>query len=421
MTIQEAINWIHSFKANGRKVDLDLMHWLLQELGNPQTKFPAIHVVGTNGKGSVTAYLRSLFSQAGYKTGSFTSPFITRFNERIAIDSHDIPDKALIQAVQLLKPLIQELPLKTQWNRPTEFEVVTLLMFIYFANIAPVDLAIIEAGIGGKSDATNVFQALAVVCPSISLDHQEKLGQTIKSIAQHKAGVIKGHEYVILGRLDASASQIFEQEVTNHRSKLYALGKAFSIDSYNNHFDFHWHNQSIKGLSLQLLGQHQQDNASLAIMTALLLQKEFPKIQSDMIPQTLAQVKWPGRTEFLTDNLILDGAHNQDSILKLKELLVTNFSHRKIHILFAGLHRKPLVELLDILADFEISVTHFDFPEAEQLESYPEKYLRVADFRTWLTASQSTSDLYVVTGSLYFISQVRNYWLQTNTLKADQS
>lgn len=409
MTIQEALNWIHSFKAFGRKVDLELMNWLLNQLHNPQKKFPAIHVVGTNGKGSVTAYLRTIFSQAGYKTGSFTSPFITRFNERIAINGQDISDQDLIQCVLILKPHIQGLPLETKWDRPTEFEIVTLLMFIYFAEVNPVDLAIIEAGIGGKNDATNVFQALAVVCPSISLDHQEKLGQTLSSIAQHKAGVLKGHEFLILGKLESSAAKVFEEQAHKNQSTVYSLGTAFSINSNRETFDFHWHNQSIERVKLQLLGKHQQENASLAIMTALLLQKEFPKLNPQGFPQALADVRWPGRTEFVTSNLMLDGAHNPDSVTKLKDLLVTNFDDSKIHILFAGLRRKPLRELLEILSEFDVIVTTFNFFEAEQLENYPDQFPRISDFRNWIESSKSSDDLYVVTGSLYFISEVRDY------------
>lgn len=409
MTIQEALNWIHSFKAYGRKVDLDLMAWLLNQLDKPQNEFPAIHVVGTNGKGSVTAYLRTIFSQAGYKTGSFTSPFITRFNERIAINGQDISDQDLVRCVLRLKPFILNLPLETKWDRPTEFEIVTLLMFIYFAEINPVDLAIIEAGIGGKNDATNVFQALAVVCPSISPDHQEKLGQTLSSIAQHKAGVLKGHEFLILGKLDTIAANVFIDQAHKHQSKVYALGTAFSINSNRETFDFHWQNQSIKGVKLQMLGNYQQENASLAIMTALLLQKEFPKLNSQSFPQALSQVKWPGRTEFVSDNLMLDGAHNPDSVMKLRELLLTNYSHKQIHILFAGIRRKPLGDLLDILSDFEVTVTTFDFFEAEELENYPNHLTKVTDYRTWIDSSKLSNDLYLVTGSLYFISEVRDY------------
>lgn len=176
MTTYDSISWIHTFKANGRKTDLARMAWLLEALGRPQDKFPAIHVVGTNGKGSVTAYLQHILSTSGYQVGTFTSPFIISFHDRICLNGQPISDLELAQCVSVIRPILTKMSLETNWDRPTEFELVTLIMFYYFANLKPVDIAIIEAGIGGKTDATNVFHALAVVCPSISFDHQERLG-----------------------------------------------------------------------------------------------------------------------------------------------------------------------------------------------------------------------------------------------------
>lgn len=191
MNYIETLNWIHSHKANGRRPSLERMQYLLALLDNPQDKFPAIHVVGTNGKGSTTSFLQHILTASGYKTGTFTSPFITRFNERIAIDSIEIPDQDLVKTVQAIKPLVDSAKFQDKSGKVTEFELVTALMFYYFAVINPIDIAVIEAGIGGTYDSTNVFTAKAVICPSISIDHQETLGNSLAEIAQHKAGVLK--------------------------------------------------------------------------------------------------------------------------------------------------------------------------------------------------------------------------------------
>ena len=191
MNYIETLNWIHSHKANGRRPSLERMQYLLALLDNPQDKFPAIHVVGTNGKGSTTSFLQHILTASGYKTGTFTSPFITRFNERIAIDSVEIPDQDLVKTVQAIKPIVNSAEFQDKVGKVTEFELVTALMFYYFAVVNPVDIAVIEAGIGGTYDSTNVFTAKAVICPSISIDHQETLGNSLAEIAQHKADILK--------------------------------------------------------------------------------------------------------------------------------------------------------------------------------------------------------------------------------------
>lgn len=411
MCTHDSIAWIHTFKANGRKTDLDRMAWLLEALGRPQDQFPAIHVVGTNGKGSVTAYLQHIFTVSGYRVGTFTSPFIVSFHDRICLNGQSISEQDLDCCVKAIKPILTKMAQDTQWDRPTEFELVTLLMFYYFANLRPIDIAIIEAGIGGKTDATNVFHALAVVCPSISFDHQERLGHSLADIAQQKAAVIKAKEPVVIGQLDPEASQVFKHRAQITKSTVYQLGETFHLLPSETSFSFQCEDVILTDLHLKLLGQHQKANACLAIMTAQLLRKSFPQLTPETMQTGIEAATWPGRSEFIRPNLLLDGAHNPDSIAKLKGLLQEEFPKRPIHILFAGLKRKPLADLLAQLDTFEVSVTTFDFPEANLLEDYPDKYPQVKDYRDWLQGSLTSDELFVVTGSLYFISEVRQYCL----------
>lgn len=412
MNYIETLDWIHSHKANGRRPILERMQYLLALLDNPQDKFPAIHVVGTNGKGSTTSFLQHILTVSGYKTGTFTSPFITRFNERIAIDSVEISDQDLVKTVQAIKPIVDSAEFQDKVGKVTEFELVTALMFYYFAVIYPVDVAVIEAGIGGTYDSTNVFTAKAVICPSISIDHQETLGNSLAEIAQHKAGVLKTNVPFIFGKMAEPVRRVFYQKAEETMSSIYELGKGFSFMENGRAFDMIYHQTIIPDIQLKMFGKHQKANASLAAMTALILQKQLPAITPITIKSGLEETVWAGRCELIKPNLMLDGAHNEDSIAKLVDLLKNDFAQQKIHILFAGLNRKPLTQMLEELSAYDLTVTTFDFYQAQELSDYPEQYPKVADYKDWLSmVDDNPEDLFVVTGSLYFISDVRNHLL----------
>ncbi|MBM7636061.1 bifunctional folylpolyglutamate synthase/dihydrofolate synthase [Streptococcus saliviloxodontae] len=412
MTYQETLQFIHSFKANGRQTSLKRMNWLLEQVGNPQHRFSAVHIVGTNGKGSTTAYLQHIFTQSGYQTGTFTSPFITRFNERIAIDANSISDDDLITLVEQLKPYLLKVEKETDLGSVTEFELVTLLMFLYFAQ-QNVDIAFIEAGIGGEYDATHVFHPRAMVCTSIGFDHTDKLGTSLIDIAKHKVGVIEDDLPFIFAKVPNKARQVFYNTAYEYEAPTFELGQDFKILTKGNAFDFSYHDIRLSDIKLKMLGQHQQSNAALAIMTSLVLSEEFPNINLSHIKTGLEKATWPGRSELMTDNIILDGAHNPQGLESLKDMLDSNFSDRQIHILFAGLKRKPISQMLAILDDFDLSVTSFDFFEALPLDDYDESFNKVTHYQNWLAQSQTSDDLFVITGSLYFISEVRNYLLKT--------
>lgn len=412
MNYTTTLNWIHSHKANGRRPSLERMRYLLDLLDNPQDKFPAVHVVGTNGKGSTTSFLQHILTSSGYKAGTFTSPFITRFNERIAINGEQISDNHLVQTAQAIKPIVESNSFQEKVGKVTEFELVTTLMFYYFANINPVDIAVIEAGIGGTFDSTNVFTAQAVICPSISIDHQDTLGKTLVEIAGHKAGVLKPNVPFIFGKMAPEVKEVFYQKSASLGCPTYEIGKDFFITENKKTFTFTQNDFSISDISLKMLGHHQKSNAALAAMTALILQNNFSKISRDSIKNGLENTIWAGRCELMTPNLMLDGAHNEDSIAKLIDVLKNEFSGKHIHILFAGLSRKPLDSMLNELADFDLCVTTFNYYQAQDLSDYPEKYQKIPDYKKWLQqAEQNPNDMFVVTGSLYFISEVRNYLL----------
>ena len=411
MNYTETLNFIHSFKGNGRRPQLERMRWLLKQAGDPQSHYPTVHIVGTNGKGSTTSYLQNILTKSGYQVGTFTSPYITRFNERISINGTEIPDKDLISLVAKAQVLLDDLEEHTAFERPTEFELVTLLMFLYF-DLKQVDMAIIEAGIGGRLDSTNVLSPELVICTSIGFDHTETLGDSLLDIANHKAGVMRKNTPILLGRVSAEVEHFFNQKSHDLQAPLAIIDREIQLLPKDNRtiqisYD-HWESPNLK---LPMLGQHQENNAGLAVTAAHLLAQTFPKITDKSTQEGIEETHWPGRSEWIGNNIYLDGAHNPQGIASLKQVLKDNFANRRVHILFAGLRRKPLADLLEELKDYDITVTSFDFFEALPLDDYPKDFKRAADYRDWLAQAESSNsdDLFVVTGSLYFISEVRNY------------
>lgn len=415
MTYQEALEWIHGQLKFGIKPGLERMAWMLEELGNPQDNLKAVHIVGTNGKGSTVNALQTIFSQAGYEVGTFTSPYIIDFKERISVNGRMISEEALLDLVERVKPVVERLPKETEHENATEFEIITVLMFLYFGQVHPVDIAFIEAGMGGLHDSTNLFSPLAVICPSIGLDHQAVLGNTHAEIAAEKAGVLKNGSPFIFATERDDVRAVFEKKAHEERAKTYELGKDFTAKGTSHSFDFAYEEQKLENISLAMAGQHQVANASLAIMTSLLLQKDYPEVTPDLIKAALAHASWLGRTEFLMPNLMIDGAHNNESVKVLIDLLKSEYADKDIELLFAAIDTKPIDSMLAQLESVgDLTVTSFEYPNSVKLDKYPDAYKQVSDFQTWIKnhVSADKDKLYVITGSLYFISQVRKWLLE---------
>ena len=415
MIYQEALDWIHGQLKFGIKPGLERMAWMLEELGNPQDNLKAVHIVGTNGKGSTVNALQTIFSQAGYEVGTFTSPYIIDFKERISINGQMISEENLLGLVERVKPVVERLLKETEHENATEFEIITVLMFLYFGQVHPVDIAFIEAGMGGLHDSTNLFSPLVVICPSIGLDHQAVLGNTHAEIATEKAGVLKNGASFIYATDRTDVRDVFKQKANEEGSKTYELGKDFTAEGSSHSFDFIYKEQRLEGIALAMAGQHQVANASLAIMASLLLQKDYPKVTPELIKDALAHASWLGRTEFLMPNLMIDGAHNNESVKVLIDLLRSEYADKDIELLFAAIDTKPIDSMLAQLESVgDLTVTSFEYPNSVKLDKYPVTYKQVSDFQTWIEEHVTANDdkLYVITGSLYFISQVRKWILE---------
>lgn len=409
MDYQESLDWIHSKLKFGIKPGIERVKWLLNELGNPQEKVKGVHVIGTNGKGSTVNYLQHIFTASGYEVGTFTSPFIMDFRERISLNGQMISKEELTEMVNRIEPIVERLPKETPWEAATEFEIITVLMFLYFGEVHPVDIAFIEAGMGGLHDSTNVFQPLVIVCPSIGLDHQAYLGEDHAAIARNKTGVMKAGVPVVYATERQDVVGVFEERANMLASKTYLLERDFSYQERGEKFDFIYQDERVDSIQLAMPGQHQKANASLAIMTTLLLKESYPNISNTKILSALSTSRWLGRTEFIRHNLMIDGAHNNESVQVLVDLLKSSYSDKDIHILFAAIKGKPVTDMLEMLEEFaSLTVTSFDFPKALPLEAYPSQYIQVPSWQEWVTQMDPDEQrLYIVTGSLYFISNIR--------------
>ncbi|MGT2811442.1 bifunctional folylpolyglutamate synthase/dihydrofolate synthase [Streptococcus minor] len=414
MDYQESLDWIHSKLKFGIKPGIERVKWLLNELGNPQEKVKGVHVIGTNGKGSTVNYLQHIFTASGYEVGTFTSPFIMDFRERISLNGQMISKEELTEMVNRIEPIVERLPKETSWEAATEFEIITVLMFLYFGEVHPVDIAFIEAGMGGLHDSTNVFQPLVIVCPSIGLDHQAYLGEDHAAIARNKTGVMKAGVPVVYATERQDVVGVFEERANMLASKTYLLERDFSYQERGEKFDFIYQDERVDSIQLAMPGQHQKANASLAIMTTLLLKENYPNISKTKILSALSTSRWLGRTEFIRHNLMIDGAHNNESVQVLVDLLKSSYSDKDIHILFAAIEGKPVTDMLEMLEEFaSLTVTSFDFPKALPLEAYPSQYIRVPSWQEWVTQMEPDEQrLYIVTGSLYFISNIRQALLE---------
>ncbi|MFD1319454.1 bifunctional folylpolyglutamate synthase/dihydrofolate synthase [Loigolactobacillus zhaoyuanensis] len=426
---QTALIKIHSRPKMHKEGSLKRMQRAVAAFDHPEKKLTAIHVAGTNGKGSVVNDLRYLANEQGMTVGTFTSPFLMRFNERISIDGEPISDADLLDLVNQVGPQVATLDAAAPDDQITEFEFVTLLMLVYFVQ-QPLDLVIIEVGIGGLTDATNVITPLVSVITTIGYDHMALLGDTLAEITTHKAGIIKSGQPVVVGRLPAEALAVVTDTAQRNQSQLYRLGADFkttrqqALASWGETFDFTGLQQQIKGVELPMLGDYQVDNAAVAIATFILaLQQLQQTTDAKTIKQGLAQAKWLGRLEKLNEQplIVLDGAHNEPAMQALASTLQANFSHLEIYIIFAALQDKATAQMLAILErlpNVHLILTQFTgnsrVASVDELEQASEQELPI--YTHWQMALQavlqeaSADDMLLLTGSLYFVSEVRHYF-----------
>lgn len=415
MNYLEMRQWLSSRPASDLEHGVARVKWLLEGLDNPQLQVPTIHFVGTNGKGSTLNALQSILQASGYTVGRFTSPSIIDFREQIVYQNEMIAAEDFARIVTDLQPLIEDLDQTAGLDAISEFEIVVVAMFIYFAHYQRPDILLVEAGMGGLQDATNVLNPLAVVCPSIGLDHQAFLGETHAAIARHKVAVLRERVPLVYATDLPEVEAVFEEQARLLQSPTYAVGREILLENSRAGFAVSSPLGRVEDLRLLMQGRHQEVNAALAVTTAQLIKPHFPTITNETIRQGLSQAIWPGRLELMKPTLMIDGAHNNESIAVLTQLLEAKYADRDIQILFAAINTKPVDQMLSQLSQFgPVSVTTFDDFRAVKLEDYPAGYERVQIYQEWLEQADldNPKKLYLITGSLYFITYVRKYILE---------
>ncbi len=405
MNYSEAIEYIHNTPKFSRVLGNDMLRALLLKLGNPHKEQKYIHIAGTNGKGSVAVMTDSILRASGLKTGLFTSPYIEVFNERIKVNGENIPDDELAGIVTYVKDTIE------QNDTPvSEFALDLACALIYFKKMN-CDIVILETGLGGRLDATNVTEEkLLSVITSVSLDHTEYLGDTIEEIATEKAAIIKNSAHTVLYANNPSAVlDIVEHTCKENGSTLHISDKAelrYGCLMYGG-----------IGINLPLAGSYQLENAMCAIKCAEVLRDMGYDISDNSIYEGISSVKWPVRFEYMNERLIIDGAHNPDAIEKLTDELI-NIGTPILPVI-AMMSDKAVEDCADIIASkFErVITTQIDMPRcmsAEELKSIFDKKnisaIALCDAAEAVKTALNTEATVCVFGSLYLAGQIRSIY-----------
>lgn len=420
MDYLDSLHWIHERTKFGIKPGVKRMKWMLSKLDHPEDNIQAVHVVGTNGKGSTVSYLRNALVANNYEVGTFTSPYIVTFNERISINGVPITNDELVDLVQIVKPISERLETETDLGPATEFEIITLIMFVYFGSIRPVDFVIVEAGLGALNDSTNVFQPIMTVLTSIGLDHTNILGDTYMDIAREKAGVIKPSVPLVYSIKPKDALHFVREVVETNYNKGLELDRDIHVISDDAEFTYRYESYELENIQLKMIGQHQHENAALAITTLIeMFQRGIIQLDFNKMIDAIENTTWSGRIEKVKDQplILIDGAHNKESIDALVNTLNQYYSDKKIDVLFAAIEGKPIGKMLNSLEDVanRFYVTTFDFPKALPIDAVYD-YLehdyieKIQNYNSFI--DEYNGELLVITGSLYFISEVRKLFVQ---------
>ena len=426
---QQALDYIYSFidyesqprPRDAIHYDLRRMDELLARLDNPHLKVRTVHIAGTKGKGSVAAMIASALTESGYVTGLYTSPHLHVFNERIRIDDRLISNEELVALVDRLRPEVEAVNEKATYGQLTTFEIITAIGFAYFAQKG-ADLQVIEVGLGGRLDATNVVEPEICIITSISFDHTEVLGNTLAEIATEKAGIIKPDKTVVVSPQVDEVDRVIEKACLDNRAELVRVGSDVTWRIAG--FGYSWQSLQVKGrtgsyeLTIPLLGQHQLNNAATAVAALEVLAGKGFHISEENITSGLAKVNWPGRLQVLNRRplVVVDGAHNPDSASKLRQSLEQYFDFDKSVLIIGASSDKDIAGIISELVPLfdEVIATHSIHPRAMPSASIMAECRRQGveaketdDISIALPLALSMvgeKDLICVTGSLFVIA-----------------
>ena len=424
MNYQEALEFIEKSHKFGMKLGLENTFKLLELLGNPQDKLKFIHVAGTNGKGSVCSFISSILKEEGYKVGLYTSPYLETFTERIRLNGNNIPEKDVARIITIMKEKIDKM-VSEGYSYPTEFEIETVMAFYYYYE-QEVDYVVLEVGLGGRYDATNVIKPLVSVITSISLDHTGILGDTLGKIVYEKAGIIKEDSITVVYKQSKEAEEVIKS-VCKEKNTRYIEADFENLvikksDINSQIFDCIIIDEKFENMEISLIGDHQINNAVLALTVIKVLKDEKNiKISDNSIKKGLTNTKWAGRIEKIGDNpiFIIDGAHNEDGAKSLARALENHFNGKKMTLLIGMLKDKDIDSVLQILINkFEKVITTTPDSDrainSEELKEMIEKYIdnvisipKIEDAVKYILENAEKDEIIISAGSLYMIGHVR--------------
>ena len=419
--MQTVREWILDRMKYKRKYGLERMRAVMSLLGNPQEDYPIIHVTGTNGKGSTIAMLSCLFVHHGQRVGAFVSPHLIDYTDRFLMNGNVMSEEEF----EIVGNLVQqaEATLIDEYEPLSFFEIMTAMALVYFSR-KKVEVALLEVGIGGLLDTTNIVHSTMSVITSIGMDHEEMLGNTLEEIAIQKTGIFKQNQAVVLGNLPTEALQVAEVIGKAYNCDLHTFEREFNIEPFEDGFIFTNSDTRIHISYLNLKGNYQLENAAVALECFLQFEKNFQlPIELSAIQESFQTVTWPGRMEVVhqSPTVILDGAHN---IHALKRFVETVKQHGELEaqhtIFFSALKRKHYIEMVDYLRkelpEARLVVTTFEYAGAIEKTDYPSSEIEFVEnaqqFIENYINKTSDQEILWITGSLYFISFVRKIFIK---------
>ena len=429
MNKNETNQWIANYRTDQPHFGLERMVKLLALRGNPHLKLKVIHIGGTNGKGSTIAFLKNMLEKMGLRVGVFSSPYLIHYTDQIAINEESIPE-ARLETLMADYRLLLEGEHAQALQGTTEFEIITAIAYDYFAS-EQVDVAIMEVGMGGLLDSTNVCQPILTGITSIGLDHVALLGDSLEAIAEQKAGIIKQVVPLVTGNIVPEALAVINQIAKAKEAPRLVYGEDYQVSHHESVetgeiFDY---SSSVRQGRFQtgLLGLHQIENAGMALtlLDAYCRETGRELASNNIVAQALEETSWPGRLEVVCREplMILDGAHNPHAVKALLATLEERFADYHKEILFTCIKTKALEDMLDLLSalpDTELTLTHFDDGRATD-EKILKKvaYSRNLNYQSWkefldqkMTENEEKKTVRIITGSIYFLAQVRAYLME---------
>lgn len=437
-TYKDAIDWINGLIPFGIRPGLERLEVMLDRVGHPERRLKFIHVAGTNGKGSVCAYLTEMLALQGYTVGTFTSPYLDKFTNRICTNQQGISEQQVVGWANELRPLVEELA-AGELGSPTMFEVVTMMALLHFAKESYPDFVVWETGLGGRLDCTNVVHPLLSIITNIGHDHMDVLGDTLPKIAAEKAGIIKPGVPVVSAVDQPEVIEVIREVASTKKSTLYLMNEHFnyklkSSSEAGQVFDFEGPFRKMADLQLNMVGEHQVKNAACAFMALEVMRQYYALVtEDDLERQALKQTTWAGRLELVSTQprVLLDGAHNPEGALALATALQNVYTYEKLHVVMGMLETKDqrgyLSHLLPLVHTLIVTEPVFrkkmDAAQlarvAEEVQAELGTNVTIQVEPNWqqaLTQLQtvtSQQDLALVTGTLYLISDARAFLLQT--------